>query len=192
VTDEILQGLAAQGLNLMRRDIARGGFNFLLASYTEGGQLHRMKKVEDLIIEKLGKPWLNYGRTKDLGFGILAYVAAIAPPDAIVICTPINWFKATAKLRALPPDEVERMMRSTHDEHHKAAKKGYLQIVDALCASAQNERRVCNYIEAVRAGTPPECHFFDQQAFEGRLKMYGRSPQQIIRDADLAELDLPV
>lgn len=193
MTDAQLQGLAAQGLNLMRRDIERGGFNFLLASYVEGGQLHRMKSVEALIIERLGEPWLNCGRTKDLGFGVLAYVASLKPPDAIVICAPINRFVPTPKFEALDADVQERMAREGgNDRHHARVKQGYFRIVDSLMAHAQTAQRICNYVEAVGAGTPPEVHFFDQDKFDGRLKMYGRTTQEVIRYYDLTPLDLPV
>ena len=65
ITDAQMEGLAAQAANLAKKDMEQkeGGFHFLLASYHDvDKQLHRMTKIEDLMVEKLGEEWLNHGQ----------------------------------------------------------------------------------------------------------------------------------
>ncbi len=82
MTDQEMLGLAAQALNMAKRDLEAGNFNFLLAGYFEGEALHRMKKVEELILKHLGENWLNSGQTKDVGFGVMRTAVDLMPPHA--------------------------------------------------------------------------------------------------------------
>lgn len=179
ITDEQLHGIAAQAFNLARKDLERGQFNCLVAAYHEGDvpPLHRMAKVERKIIEKLGEDWLNSGRTKDIGFGVLRQCIDLLPPDAIALCTVVNFFRATDKLKTLPEAEQEELMTGSHDSHHEAVKLGLLSVADALWVVAQTPERVCFYLQTLDArGRPkeqPEVSFCPQDGFDGRLKMFG-------------------
>ena len=61
MTDQILEGIAAQAFNMARLELERRKFNFLLASYHEsdGKKLYRMSKIEAFIVQQLGEGWLN-------------------------------------------------------------------------------------------------------------------------------------
>lgn len=183
MTDAQLEGIAAQALNLAKRDQERGRFNFLLATFhQEDGALHRMTKIEALIIANLGEEWLNDGAAKDLGFGLLRKAVGLMPPDAIIFVTAANMFKPTEKMKKLPFEEQERRARLGHDENHRLAKQGYYEIIDCLIAVAQTPERVCHRIQPVapRGQTPdaPHTQMFDQKHFDGRMKFYGEpSPE---------------
>ena len=179
ITDEQLHGIAAQAFNLARKDLERGQFNFLVASYHEGDvpPLRRMVKVERKIIETLGEEWLNSGRTKDIGFGVLRKCIDFLPPDAIALCTVVNFFRSTEKFKALPEAEQEELMAGAHDSHNEAVKLGLLSVADALWVVAQTPERVCCYLQILDArGRPqeqPQVDFYPQDGFDGRLKMFG-------------------
>jgi hypothetical protein len=180
MTDAQLQGLAAQALNMAKREMERGSFNFLLASWHEGETLHRMRTIERTIIEKLGEDWLNGGRTKDLGFGLLKLATAMLPPDAMVFVCVSNFFEPTERLLALSLEEQHKTLGQTHDGHHQAVKEGLLKLCDALTAVAQTPERMCSYMQKVAVGRrvvrfldQPVVQLFDQSDFSGRMKLYG-------------------
>ena len=179
VTKAELQGYAAQALNMALRDIEQtGGFNFLLAVCHSGETppFYRMRKVEELVVEKLGEDWLNSGSTKDIGFDMLRLMVTTLPPEAVVFCTAANAFKGTDKLAALPAAEQLALLRASHDRHHQAAKEGLLELHDTLIALAQTLTLVCQYVQEVDHGKfvgKPDTTFFPQEGFEGRLKLYG-------------------
>lgn len=178
LTDAELKGLAAQALNMAKRDIEQGEFNFLLASYHEKDTppLQRMTKIEKLVVGKLGANWLNNGRTKDIGFDVLRLCIKLMPPDAVVFVTAANAFKPTAKLQALGWEEVLKSLDAGHSRHHEMVKEGLLELHDTLIALVQTPQMVCQYVQHVDHGKPigpPETSFFPQDAFDGRLKMYG-------------------
>ena len=178
MTDAELQGIAAQALNMARRDMEQGEFNFLLASYHQEDKspLHRMRKIEVLIVGRLGKDWLNHGRTKDIGFYMLRMATSMLPPDAVVFVTAANAFKPTEKMAALPPQQMLDMLDAGHDRHHEMVKEGLLELRDTLVALVQTPTRVCQYVQEVHRGQPvgkPETVFVPQEDFDGRLKMYG-------------------
>lgn len=177
LSDAVLQGLAAQALNLAKRDFEQGKFNFLLASYHEsdGPRLHRMQKIEALIVERLGEDWLNNGRKKDIGFDMLRTATHILPPDAIVFVTAANRFESTAKLNALPDAQRIAMLNTNHDRHLQMVKEGLLEIHDGFSAIVQTPTRVCSYFQDFDRGEPvgkPITMFIPQADFDGRLKMY--------------------
>jgi len=177
MTDAEMVGLAAQALNLAKLDIERGRFVFVLASYHEGAPLHRMKTIERLIVERLGKKWLEYGQTKDLGFGMLRAACDILPPDALVIVTAGDYFKPTEKMRALPEAERRAVLRKGNDGNAQAVKDGLFTSTNCLITIVQNPERVCQYLQDVaedgQVVGAPQTMFFPQDQFSGRLKMFG-------------------
>jgi len=120
LTDAELQGIALQALNMAKRDLLQHKFNFLVGAYHHGEGLHRMRKIETLLIETLGEDWLNGGRTKDAGFGVLRSAVERMPPDAVVFVSIVNQFMAAEKLRTLGEEEARELLNSTHDRHHRA------------------------------------------------------------------------
>jgi len=180
LTDAQLEGLAAQALNLAKRDKERGQFICLLASYDQQEGLHRMSKVEKIIADKLGENWLNNGRAKDLAFDLLRRAVQAMPPDAVIFVTAANMFKATAKMETLSIDEQRRRIERGHDAHHQMAAEGYFEIIDCLIAVAQTPARICHRLQAIpprgHQPPPPETTFFNQEEFDGRLKFYGEEP----------------
>jgi hypothetical protein len=180
ITDAQLQGLALQALNMAKRELERSDFNCLLASYHEGESLHRMKSIERMLIEKLGKKWLSGGHTKDLGFGLFKLVTAMLPPDAMVFVSIVNFFEPTERLLALSLEEQHKILGQTHDGHHQAVKEGLLKLCDAMTPLAQTPDRVCQYVQkiesdrrGVRFLDQPAVHLFDQSDFDGRMKLFG-------------------
>jgi hypothetical protein len=176
MTDAQLEGIAAQALNMAKRDMERRSFNFLLASCHDGAGLYRMSKVEALIIERLGEDWLNHGETKDAGFRVLRKAVDLMPPEAVVFVTATNAFKPTAKLQALTKAEQTKLLNGGHSRHHQAVKEGLLEIADSLTATVQTPERVCWYVQTVDHGWlvgKPEVRFASQAEFDGRLKMFG-------------------
>ena len=179
MTDAALQGLAAQALNMARRDVEQSDeFNFLLAAYNASNTppFFRLRRIEALVVERLGKDWLNSGRTKDIGFDLLRLAVKILPPDAIVFVTAANAFKTTDKLAALPAAEQLALLRASHARHHQAAKEGLMEVHDSIVALAQTPTRICQYMQRVHHGAfvgKPETKFFPQEDFHGRMKMYG-------------------
>lgn len=178
IGDEELKGMAVQGFNMFKRDVERGHFNFLLASYHVGQGIHRMSMIEAEIIERLGENWLDSGRTKDIGFRILRLATRLLPPDAVIIATIINRFSATEKIAELSREQQEELLRASHDRHHQAVKDGYLKVCDALMVCAQTPERVCLCHQDIDRRLRPigasDTKFWDQDGFDGRLKMYGK------------------
>jgi hypothetical protein len=179
MTDAELQGIAAQALNMAKRDLERGDFNFLLAAYHAGDvpPLHRMDRIEALIIERLGEDWLNYGQTKDLGFSTLRYAIDLMPPDAVVIATGGNKFKETRKFRTLSVAQRQKLIAAGHARMHRAVAEGLMTICDAIWAIAQTPERVCQLVQEYDRRCGPigqaEPLFFWQRELGGRIKMFG-------------------
>lgn len=172
LSDPQLEGLAAQAFNMARTDIERGTFNFLLASYHAGERLHRMRKIEQLVIERCGEDWLNSEPMKDHVFGLLRLFLALAPPEAMVFACVINKFIPTEKFDALEMDAQKKILTGGHPGHHRAVQQGYLRIVDALTAIAQTTERICIRNQGINADVP-EVSFWAADEFEGRMKLYG-------------------
>ncbi len=178
LTDAELKGVGAQTLNMVKRDLELGRFNFLFASYHVGDKppLHRMNKIEALVVERLGENWLNSGRAKDMGFYVLRLAVDLLPPDAVVIATGANSFKATARLDALPKERHRALLNASHDEQHKAVAEGLLEVCDAILVMVQTPERICQYVQEIGPHGPvgnATAQFFPQEGFTGRLKMYG-------------------
>jgi hypothetical protein len=189
--DSELSGLAMQGLNMAKRDLEQEGaraFNFLLASHFDNEGLKRMRKLERVVIEKLGANWLNSGRTKDIGFGLVKMATALAPPDALVLVTVCNMFQPTEALKKLGKKQAMALLNAGHDRHHRAVGEGLLTVVDALVATAQTAERVClttqHLMPRLAGGRgfdfdgQPKIGFMPQTNFEGRTKFYGCDPSE--------------
>ena len=106
-----------------------------------------MAMVEREIVQRLGEDWLDNGRTKTIGFQILRLGVDISPPDAVIIGTAINSFKATAKLRAQPVRSRGRCSTRNHDRHHEAVAEGLLEVCDALLVSVQTPEKMLLYTQ---------------------------------------------
>src|SRR5215813_11673518 len=105
MTDPELQGLAAQALNMARRDIEqKGALQGLLAMYYEGQGLHRLTMVEELLAKQLGVDWMDHDRKKAIGFDVMRHATEQMHPDAVAVAVAINRFEPTAKLKAMDPD----------------------------------------------------------------------------------------
>jgi hypothetical protein len=180
LSDEELKGIAAQALNMAKRDAERGGFNFLLAAYNLGDTppLHRMSQIEALIIKRLGEDWLNHGHTKDFGFKVLRTCIDMLPPDAVAFVTMCNGFSPTEKFHGLDPEEQRKLVDAGHKVHHQMVKDGLLTVCDVLSALAQTPERVCQYVQKLdehgRLTGQPEVGFSPQENFDGRIKMFGK------------------
>lgn len=178
MTGPQLQGLAAQALNLAKSDIRNKRWRAcLIATYHEGEQLYRMRKIENLLEERLGEYWLNDDDKKDMGFGLLRMAFLERPPDAVMWVTGANEFRVTEKLRALPEEKGRWWLAGGHERHHQAVREGLMTIHDALVALAQSAELVCVYMQRVLPGAvfagQPDVKFFPQADFDGRLKFYG-------------------
>ena len=185
ITDALLQGMTAQVANMAKTEMRyHHQLNGILAIYQEGEGLHRMRKVERLIEEYEGKAWLNSGRAKDIVFGVLSLAGGstglptgVAAPDAIVIATAGDRFEPTAALLALPPEEQDRIMRTTLPREAPE----YFQPHDVLMVLAQTAERVCVRTQRLRMPGAllvgePEIRCGPQEGFDGRLKLYGVAP----------------
>ena len=184
LTDKQLEGLGAQAFNLAKRDLEQREFNFLLATYHDGQGLHRMTMVEALITEKLGQQWLNNGRAKEIGFGIIRGAVDLVAgrkdltPDAIVFASIVNNFKPTPKMDCLTSDRRRAIVTGGHDKHHQAVRDGYMSVCDALCAIVQTPTRVCMYRqdfdERNNAIGKPNSFCSPQADFGGKMKFFGK------------------
>jgi len=184
MTDPELQGIAAQALNMAKRDQEQGKFNFLVATYHAGEGVHRMSKIEAEIVNALGTDWLNSGARKDIGFGILQLCVALRPPDAIVFVTGTHLFKPTAAFNKLPREEQEKVLDGPHSVHHRAVRDGLLELSDAWYATAQTPERACMYIQELKPDARPEVTFvavadIDDRA---RTKLFGRDPKKVLEE----------
>jgi hypothetical protein len=183
MTDQELQGIAWQALNMAKTDLEHGNeFSGLIATYFEGEGLRRMTRIEKQIREQIGIDWLNNGAAKDAVFDVLRMGARVQPVDGFVFVTAANYFRSTEKLTALDPAEVERQLAKGHDHHHRMAKEGLLTIQDSLIATAQTPERACIIVQAVGPKgefvDKPDTRYFDQAEFDGRLKMFGEGRYQ--------------
>lgn len=182
MTDQELLGAARQTLNMARTDFELQGWptSIAIASYhvKDNPPLHRMRKIERLLQDQLGEEWLNDGARKDYGFRVLRLSTLALPPDAMVIATPTNMFRPTAKFMAKFKGKGEAAKRATDtpEQRRRLVAEGLLEMVDSVTATAQNPERVCVVMQPVNRGVnvgEPQVNFFDQDSFEGRMKMYG-------------------
>jgi hypothetical protein len=154
-----------QGFNMAKVDLEHDRFNFLMATYFESEGLKRMAKLEATIIDKLGGNWLNSGRTKDIGFGLIKLAVSIQPPDALVFVTVCNAFKPTSAMLALPKKKRHSILDAGHDRHHEAVKEGLLTVEDALWSIAQTCDRVSSAVQPIVQGR-------DGVAFSGQPRSH--------------------
>ena len=172
MTDEFMQGLAIEAFNMAKRDIERGKFSFLLATYHGEGRLHRMSKIEATIIRVLGEDWLNNGRAKDAGYGVLRDAVRILPPEAVVMASMIKLFTSTEKFQKLPHREQMEILNGGHDRQWQEVAAGNLAVCDALFVIVQTPTRVCIWKRSIPDGEP-QVDLLDQDDLGGRMKMFG-------------------
>lgn len=177
ITDSELKGLAMQGLNMAKRDLEQGQLCCVLASYHEGETIHRMRRIEEILVEMLGQDWLNKGHCKEAGFNILRMANREHPCDAIIFVSAINQFRQTEAFKRLSPEQQKFILDAGHDRHHQAVKEGLFEIQDCISALAQTASRVCVYLQVVdnrhNFEGPPQVELFDQRVLQGRLKLFG-------------------
>lgn len=147
--------------------------NGIIASYIEGEGLHRMRKVEQLLIEAAGKSWTRSPAAKEVIFSGLAFCAKTTRPDAFVLCTGGDEYRQNAAFEALPPEEQERLMDAYHPKHMPQ----YFKAHDVLMVTAQTPERVCVYTQDIRIPGylligEPAIRFWPQSANIGRLKLF--------------------
>jgi hypothetical protein len=103
----------------------------------------------------------------------------------VVIVTPTDMFKSTAKAMA-PPGLVKRMQTDTPEQRRERVAEGLLELVDSSTAVAQTPERVCTVAQPVRLGVyvgQPQVMFVNQAQFDGRLKMFGAKMGERDREA---------
>ena len=187
MTDQELQGLTLQALNMAKRDLAQKTWrSCLLASWHKGEKIHRLEKIERVIEARLGVDWLNSGGTKDVAFGMMRAAVQLLPPDAFVFVTAINRLVPTPKLEALPHDEIVALLKAPHDKHHQAVRDGFFELQDALAATGQTPDRVCLYFQQVGPHAQflgqPEVSFMPLEGFDGRMKLFGKATKNTAPD----------
>lgn len=179
MTDQELEGVARQALNMARTEAElRGEMGALFATYFDGEGIHRMRRVEEIIEQKLGRGWLNDGDKKEAAFGVLrkATQLFLLPPDAFVIVTPTNMFRPTEKLKAMGMEKQKELSARGNNYHHQMVRDGLMALVDSFTAVVQTQERVCIANQEVsrgRAVGQPHTYCIPQKDFGGRLKMWG-------------------
>lgn len=178
MTDQELLGVARQTLNMARTDWELQGWpsSMVIASYhaCDEPPLHRMRKIERLLQEKLGEGWLNDDAKKCHGFYVLRLATAAMPPDAVVIVTPTNMWRPTAKFKLV--GNAAKKATATRERRDQLVAEGRLELIDSVTAVAQTPERVCTCMQPVERGVyvgAPTATFFAQAEFDGRMKMFG-------------------
>jgi hypothetical protein len=178
MTDQELLGAARQTLNMARTDWELQGWptSMVIASYhaTDVPPLHRMRKIEQLLQEKLGKGWLDDEAKKDHGFYVLRLATLAMPPDAVVIATPTDVFRTTEKFKLR--GEAAKRATDTREKRRQLVAEGRMELVDSVCATAQTPERICTVAQPVRRGVyvgEPTVTYWPQAQFDGRMKMFG-------------------
>jgi hypothetical protein len=181
IDEAALRGIGAQALNIAKRDLQRGGFNFMVATYdiSDDPPLHRLSDLEKELIERLGEDWLNDGRCKDAAFQVFRMAVDMLPPDAFVFVTPTNQFRPGPKWLEISDEEKRALLDSGHNRHHEAVAQGLLVRLDMLMAHVQTPELVGMYLHEWSTQLKcfvgqPEWLCDAQENFDGRLKMFGR------------------
>ena len=91
--------------------------------------------------DKLGKGWLGDDAKKDYGFHVPRLATLAMPPDAVVIVTPTNAFKPTAKFKFR--GETAKRATDTPEKRRRLVAEGLLELIDSVTAVAQTPQRVC-------------------------------------------------
>jgi hypothetical protein len=184
MTENKLTGLAHQTLNMAKTDMELRGFTILIACYHSGEGLHRMRKLEMELGERLGEGWLDSDERKDAGFDWLRIALNVAgPPDAIITVTRTNMFKSTEKLAALSDDETRKVeARSQRSaERLRMVDEGLFTLINSLTAVAQTPENVCICSQEVRRGAfvgQPTTIQCSQAEYGGRGQMYSLSKEE--------------
>ena len=191
MTDQELLGAARQTLNMARTDWELQGWptSMVIASYhaTDVPPLHRMRKIEQLLQDKLGRGWLDDEAKKDHGFYVLRLATAAMPPDAVVIATPTDLFRTTAKAMANPG--LLTRMKTEHSPEQRCQRcAGGLAGVGGSPSRPwrRTPQRVCTVAQPVRRGVyvgEPTVTYWPQAQFDGRMKMFGVKIDERDREA---------
>jgi hypothetical protein len=173
LTDKLLHGMAMQAANMVKTELRyKKQFGGLLAVYSEGKGLHRMRTVEHLIIEKCGEDWMSNGRAKDVVCRILHEAVGLIAVDAIVIASIIDRFESNEAFGQLSRDEQKQIIDGAHPRNLPQ----YFTSEEAVASVAQTPERVCilhqKLVGSLFIGEP-EVKFFPQCDFSGRMKMFG-------------------
>jgi hypothetical protein len=100
----------------------------------------------------------------------------------MIFAVAINAFQPTPKLLGMGHEAIQQLRNQGHSAHHRALQQGLLSIQDAFFAVAQTTERVCFYTQSCERGRfldQPEVKFFDQDQFDGRLKMFGEAMRNL-------------
>ena len=100
--------------------------------------------------DKLGKGWLGDDAKKDYGFHVLRLATLAMPPDAVVIVTPTNALKPTAKFKFR--GETAKRATDTPEKRRQLVAEDRMELVDSVTAVAQTPQRVCSCVQRVERG----------------------------------------
>ena len=184
MTDQELEGFAAQAFNLARTEWKqKNKFNFLLAGSYDG-YLCRFRTLETLIIEKCGEDWLNSSAKKHAVSQIIRMgTKLLAPPGLCIVAIADRW-KTTKAFDAVPKSEQKKILEGPCEARHAATALGLLEAEEVLIAVAQTPQRVCFYTRQLSEleTTKPDVQTGDMATFDGTMKLYGEV------DADFFEM----
>lgn len=193
MTDKLLRGIAAQALNLVKTEMRVAGKwgGFLFGIYHESEGLKRMRSIERMIADALGEDWLDHGRTKDHGYGVLRAACDLFEPDAVAMVSAVNQFEPTDKLRAMGEDAMREMCDAGHDRHLQGVREGLFLLHDALISLAQSPELVCVCTQRlgpnkIHVGAP-DMKVISQEDWDGRMKMFGEGEHTVSLPKDVQQ-----
>ena len=152
VSDELLRGLAVQAFNMAKRDVERDCFNFLVASYTRAKASTAWQWWNAKSSKGSAKTGSTTAARRQSASRSLVSASTSHRPNAVIIGTAINRFKATAKLRARPVTDRRRCSTRNHDRHHEAVAEGLLEVCNALFVSVQTPEKMLLYTQDFNRG----------------------------------------
>jgi len=175
MTDQELEGFAAQAFNLARTEWKRKGeFNWLLASFHHGSGLHRMTKVEALVIQMAGEDWLNDPeRQAQVGY-VLRVATCLMPPDAIAVVSVADAWQLTDAFNALPKKDQNKILNGPREARNSAIALGLLTVEEVLVCMAQTPSRACRYQRRLDElnDAKPTVDFGEMAQLHGRFKFF--------------------
>jgi len=176
MTDQELEGFAAQAFNLARTEFQRKEkFNWLLASFHRGTGLHRMTKIEALVIELAGEDWMNDSAKKERVGYVLRIATHLMPPDAVALVSIADRWKPTDAFNALSEADQKKIMDGPRASRADAASLGLLTVDEVMVCWAQTPSRVCSYQRTLNEleDSQPLVQFGPMELFEGNFKLFG-------------------
>jgi len=176
MTDQELEGFAAQAFNLARTEWKRKGeLNWLLASFHKGRGLHRMTKVEALVIEMAGEDWMNHPAKKERVGYVLRVATHLMPPDAIALVSIADRWKPTDAFNTLSEADQKKIMDGPREARADATSLGLLTVDEVMVCWAQTPSRVCSYQRTLDEleDSKPLVQFGPMELFDGNFKLFG-------------------